>query len=613
MRKWTLWWTQFPSVHVHCGPQKDGPEARIHYAEWVRDRDAGHLFAGTFYGLLAHSISYNGGRVDRFCDTGPSTEDLPFYSSFLVAAYHTLWRFDLGWHRISYRASQWERLPRVLPRLPRVWTPCDTWLPWSNEFCQCDTFAVAWGRWCYVQLRCLDYGADLLDSGGHDFPRSEHLVALQSSREKGGDISKSGARGAICEAQKVGDFGDLWSQRRMLDQPDQRTEGTIFLPLLSMNQDVVGEAIKVPNAILREVRHPTRHVSPERLRKFRKFVKSVARLCLSFVWIILFSLTLQLVMMFRYFLLSICVHRSLVVLATTNFRVNLCQCQVSIPSLAEVFSMFLWRGNVPPNNSEHAQKSWKQSARSSSHQWNSVMINDGWWKDGLTPFLRSLESLDSIGIFVRCFCSKKSTKIILIVSLLGDRAEVSLLADDINKEPLSPDPCNIISFECREESWGWVICALFRGYNVIFAESMFVGLALGCTVPGICKSYQIVSSRTEKWLPISPENPSSLRRFCLGFVGSRLWYFTILYIIIYHILVSHLHLLAPTVYTSTCITIGRGCVCREKCGMHEFLRSNTGTLCLIQLGNKLASLHMRAVFFLFCCMVSLLYALCIRK
>lgn len=125
-------------------------------------------------------------------------------------------------------------------------------------------------------------------------------------------------------------------------------------------------------------------------------------------------------------------------------------------------------------------------------------------------------------IFVRCFCSKKSTKIILIVSLLGDRAEVSLLADDINKEPLSPDPCNIISFECREESWGWVICALFRGYNVIFAESMFVGLALGCTVPGICKSYQIVSSRTEKWLPISPENPSSLRRFCLGFVGSRL-------------------------------------------------------------------------------------------
>lgn len=274
---------------------------------------------------------------------------------------------------------------------------------------------------------------------------------------------------------------------------------------------------------------------------------------------------------------------------------------------------YVWRGNVPPNNSEHAQKSWKQSARSSSHQWNSVMINDGWWKDGLTPFLRSLESLDSICIFVRCFCSKKSTKIILIVSLLGDRAEVSLLADDINKEPLSPDPCNIISFECREESWGWVICALFRGYNVIFAESMFVGLALGCTVPGICKSYQIVSSRTEKWLPISPENPSSLRRFCLGFVGSRLWYFTMLYIIIYHILVSHLHLLAPTVYTSTCITIGRGCVCREKCGMHEFLRSNTGTLCLIQLGNKLASLHMRAVFFLFCCMVSLLYALCIRK
>ena len=27
-----------------------------------------------------------------------------------------------------------------------------------------------------------------------------------------------------------------------------------------------------------------------------------------------------------------------------------------------------------------------------------------------------------------------------------------------------------------------------RGYNVIFAESMFVGLALGCTVPGIYES-----------------------------------------------------------------------------------------------------------------------------
>ena len=66
-------------------------------------------------------------------------------------------------------------------------------------------------------------------------------------------------------------------------------------------------------------------------------------------------------------------------------------------------------------------------------------------------------------IFVRCFYSKKSTKIILIVSLLGDRAEVSLLADDINKEPLSPDPCNIISFECREESWGWgFLCAVPR-------------------------------------------------------------------------------------------------------------------------------------------------------
>ena len=446
MRKIPLWsklcWTQFPSVYVHCGPRRDEPEARIHYAEWVRDRDAGHLFAGTLYGLLAHSISYNGGRVDRFCDTGPSTEDLPFYSSFLVAAYHTLWRFDLGWHRISYRASQWERLPRVLPRLPPLWTHCENWLPWSNACCQCDTFAVAWGRWCYVQLRCLDICADLLDSGGHDFPRTEHLLALQSSREKGGNISKSGARGAIWMApqpgQKVGDFGDLWSQRRMLDQPDQRTEGTIFLPLLSMNQDVVGEAIKVPNAILREVRHPTRHVSPERLRNHFIFPD--------------FAIGDDVPLFPVIYLCSP---------EPGGFGHHKFSGQ-SLPMSGQhscigggVFYVSL-KGKCPTEQFGTCPE--KLKAKRAFVQPSVKFSDDQWWlmERWVDTFFEVIGiSWFHLYIFVRCFYSKKSTKIILIVSLLGDRAEVSLLADDINKEPLSPDPCNIISFECREESWGW--------------------------------------------------------------------------------------------------------------------------------------------------------------
>ena len=107
-------------------------------------------------------------------------------------------------------------------------------------------------------------------------------------------------------------------------------------------------------------------------------------------------------------------------------------------------------------------------------------------------------------------------------------------------------------------------CALFRGYNVIFAESMFVGLALGCTVPGICKSYQIVSSRTEKWLPISPENPSSLRRFCLGFVGSRPWYFTILYISSYIISSYPIYTYLPQLYIQVLALLLVGVVYVEK-------------------------------------------------
>ena len=216
MRRRTLWWTRWPSVHLHCEPQNH--ELKSHYREWGRDRDAGHLFAWTFCGLLAGYIC---GRVDRSSDIDPSTEVLLLYSWLLLAASHGLWHCYLCWHRISCAASQWERLHGVWIQILG-----GNLLPWSMEWGQCDTFEMAWGPKCYnIQLGCLGAGAALHDTGGDDFHHTEHLLAPQSSPE-GGNISWS-----VCFQKGAGATSCDHSASGAELQPDQRT---IFLIRLSM-------------------------------------------------------------------------------------------------------------------------------------------------------------------------------------------------------------------------------------------------------------------------------------------------------------------------------------------------------------------------------------------
>ena len=144
MRRRTLWWTWWPSVHLHCEPQNH--ELKSHYREWGRDRDAGHLFAWTkLCGLLAGYIC---GRVDRICDIDPSTEVLLFYSWLFLAASHGLWHCYLCWHRISYATPQWERPYGVWIQIQG-----GTLLPWSVEWGQSPNATISsFDAWVLVLL-----------------------------------------------------------------------------------------------------------------------------------------------------------------------------------------------------------------------------------------------------------------------------------------------------------------------------------------------------------------------------------------------------------------------------------------------------------------------------
>ena len=186
MRRRTLWWTWWPSVHLHCEPQNH--ELKSHYREWGRDRDAGHLFAWTkLCGLLAGYIC---GRVDRICDIDPSHWGSAVL--FLVISGCFSWALAL----LPLLASDFLCNSAVRKAL------------WSmNTNPRWDSLAMVSGMRsipkCYnIQLRCLGAGAALHDSGGDDFHHTEHLLAPQSAPD-GGNISWSvcnkGAGATSCD------------------------------------------------------------------------------------------------------------------------------------------------------------------------------------------------------------------------------------------------------------------------------------------------------------------------------------------------------------------------------------------------------------------------------